>query len=53
MQTWGAVLAEAFKVGTAKLPAYAGVENAEGGFVLLKVTRVVENEKVEIDKRKA
>jgi peptidyl-prolyl cis-trans isomerase D len=49
----GAVLAEAFKAGTAKLPAYAGVENADGGFILLKVTRVVDNDKIEVDKRKA
>ncbi len=49
----GAVLAEAFKADTSKLPAYAGVENAQGGFVLLKITRVVDHEKVEVDKRKA
>ncbi len=49
----GAVLAEAFKAGTAKLPAYAGVENAEGGFLLLKVTRVVDNDKIEADRRTA
>ena len=49
----GVVLAEAFKAGTAKLPVYAGVENAEGGFLLLKVTRIVDADKVEADRRTA
>ena len=49
----GAVLAEAFKAGTANLPAYAGVENAEGGFLLLKVSRVVDSDKIEADRRAA
>jgi len=49
----GAVLAEVFKVDTSKLPAYAGVENAQGGFVLLKITRVVEDDKIDVEKRKA
>ena len=49
----GAVLAEAFRTGAAKLPAYAGIENADGGFILLKITRVVDDDKVEPDRRAA
>ena len=37
----------------AQLPAYVGVENPEGGFVLLKVTRIVEADKIDGEKRKA
>ena len=49
----GPVLAEAFKADVGKLPAYAGTENPQGGFVLLKITRVVEDEVVDVAKRKA
>jgi len=47
------VLAEAFKADVGKLPAYAGTENPQGGFVLLKITRVVDGEAVDVAKRKA
>ena len=49
----GTALAEIFKADGVKLPAYAGVENAQGGFVLLKVTRVVDAETIDAAKRKA
>ncbi len=46
------VLAQVFKADVNKLPAYVGVETEQGGFVLLKITRVVDNEAVDIAKRK-
>ena len=41
------------KADVAKLPAYAGIENAQGGYVLVKITRVVDSEASDIAKRKA
>jgi len=38
------VVRQTFKVDAGKLPAYAGVESAQGGYTLLKVTRVVEGQ---------
>jgi peptidyl-prolyl cis-trans isomerase D len=38
------VARQAFKVDTAKLPAYAGVESPQGGYTLIRVTRVVEGQ---------
>ena len=35
-----------------QVPAYVGVETEQGGFVLLKITRVVDNDAVDIAKRK-
>mgnify|MGYP001436793439 CR=1 FL=1 len=49
----GPLLAEVFKADVAKLPAYAGSENGQGGFVLLKVTRVVDSATVDAAQRKA
>ena len=49
----GPVLLGVFKADVGKLPAYAGIENAQGGFVLLKITRVVEAEAVDVARRKA
>jgi peptidyl-prolyl cis-trans isomerase D len=49
----GPALAEIFKADVGKLPAYAGIGNAQGGFVLLKITRVVEADAVDIARRKA
>jgi peptidyl-prolyl cis-trans isomerase D len=49
----GPMLAEVFKADASKLPAYAGLENAQGGFVLLKITRVVDAGAVDTAKRKA
>lgn len=47
------VMRQVFKADTSKLPAYAGIENPGGGFVLLKVARVIESEKVAPEKQKA
>ncbi len=47
------VLSEVFRIDPARLPAYAGVETGEGKFVVLKVTRVVDDAAIEADKRKA
>ena len=49
----GPALAEVFKVDGGTLPAYAGVENAQGGFMLLKITRVVEAASADPARRKA
>ncbi|MBI2225375.1 MAG: peptidylprolyl isomerase, partial [Betaproteobacteria bacterium] len=49
----GAALAEAFKAYIGRLPAYAGIENPQGGFVLLRITRVVETESADGARRKA
>ena len=49
----GPALAEVFKADASKLPAYAGLENAQGGFVLLKITRVVDAGAVDVARRKA
>lgn len=37
-----AALKEVFKLKGDKLPAFAGVENSQGGFTLIKMTRVIE-----------
>ncbi len=47
------VLIGAFKADVRKLPAYAGIENERGEFVLLKITRVVEAEGVDAARLKA
>jgi peptidyl-prolyl cis-trans isomerase D len=49
----GPALMEIFKADGSKLPAYVGVENAQGGYMLVKVTRVVDTETVDAAKRKA
>jgi len=49
----GPVLVGVFKADVGKLPAYAGIENERGEFVLLKITRVVEAEGVDAARRKA
>ncbi|MDP2706942.1 MAG: peptidylprolyl isomerase, partial [Burkholderiales bacterium] len=49
----GPVLVGVFKADVRKLPAYAGIENERGEFVLLKITRVVEAEGVDAARRKA
>jgi peptidyl-prolyl cis-trans isomerase D len=48
-----AVVRQAFRADAAKLPAYAGVEDPEGGYTILRVTRVVEAEDVPADRREA
>ncbi|MBX9810307.1 MAG: SurA N-terminal domain-containing protein [Burkholderiales bacterium] len=47
------VLRQAFKADAGRLPAYAGADNPGGGFVLLKISRVVEPEKTAADKQTA
>lgn len=47
------VMRQIFRADTGKLPAYAGVENPGGGFILLKIARVVEPEKATPEKQKA
>lgn len=47
------VLRQVFKADTGKLPAYTGVDDPRGGFVLLKISRVVEPGKEAADKQKA
>lgn len=47
------VLKQAFRADTAKLPAYTGVDNPLGGFALIRITRVVEAEKIAPERQKA
>lgn len=47
-----AVLRQAFRVDTAKLPAYAGIDMPNGGYTLIRVSRVVEPEKIDPERRK-
>jgi peptidyl-prolyl cis-trans isomerase D len=47
-----AMVRQAFRVDTAKLPAYVGVENPEGGYTLLRVSRVVPGEDIAPEKRR-
>ncbi|MBI4205978.1 MAG: SurA N-terminal domain-containing protein [Betaproteobacteria bacterium] len=46
------VLKQAFRADTGKLPAYTGLDNPSGGYTLIRVSRVVEPEKVEPERRK-
>ena len=45
-------LRQVFKTDASKLPAYAGVEAPGGGFMLLRVSRVVQNEKTDSAQQK-
>lgn len=47
-----AVLRQAFRADAAKLPAYTGIDNPKGGYTLIRVSRVVDQEKVDADRRK-
>jgi peptidyl-prolyl cis-trans isomerase D len=38
----GQVVREVFKADVTKLPAYTGVEAPEGGYMLLRISRVIE-----------
>jgi len=49
----GPVLVGVFKADVRKLPAYAGIENERSEFVLVKITRVVEAEGVDVARLKA
>ena len=46
------VLKESFKADGSKLPAYAGVEDGQGGFSLIRISRVIVPEKLEPEKQK-
>lgn len=48
-----AALRRLFKMPVGQLPAYAGVEGPQGGYYLLKVTKVVSPEKVPLEKQNA
>jgi peptidyl-prolyl cis-trans isomerase D len=48
-----AAVARAFRVDAAKLPAYTGVEDGRGGYMLIRVSRVVDVEKVPPEQEKA
>ena len=43
---------QAFRVDTVRLPAYAGVEDSSGGYMILRVTKVVPAETIPPEKRK-
>jgi peptidyl-prolyl cis-trans isomerase D len=49
----GPVLAEVFKVDAGALPAYGGIENPQGGYSLVKVSRVINSETIDPAKRKS
>jgi len=46
-----AVMKRLFSTSTSTLPAYAGVEGAQGDYIVLKISRVVEPEKVALEKQ--
>jgi len=46
-----AVLRQAFRADAAKLPAYAGVDTPGGGYALMRITRVVEPEEIDPERR--
>lgn len=47
------IVRQAFRTDVAKLPAYAGVENPQGGYTVLRITRVQEADEVPAEKRQA
>ena len=47
-----AVFKQVIKIDVSKLPAYSGVEDGQGGYALIRVSRVVNPEKIEPDKEK-
>jgi peptidyl-prolyl cis-trans isomerase D len=49
----GPAIAEIFKVDAGKLPAYVGYESPQGGYVLVKITRIVDGESADAARRKA
>jgi peptidyl-prolyl cis-trans isomerase D len=49
----GPAIGEIFKADATKLPAYVGYENPQGGFVLVKITRIVDTDTFDAAKRKA
>ena len=49
----GPAIGEIFRADGAKLPAYVGYENPQGGFVLVKITRILDGDAFDAAKRKA
>ena len=47
------VMQQLFRADASRLPAYVGVENPQSGYLLLRITRVVEPAEVPEDRRKA
>ncbi len=47
------VVRQAFTTDAAKIPAYAGVEDAQGGYTLVRVTRIVDAPELAADRREA
>jgi peptidyl-prolyl cis-trans isomerase D len=47
------VLRQAFRADAGKLPAFAGVDEPGGGYTLIRVTRVIDPEKLDPDRRQA
>jgi len=47
-----AVLRQAFRADTSELPAYAGADLPNGAYALIRVSRVVEPEKIDPERRK-
>ena len=47
------VLKQAFKADSTKLPSYTGIEAPNGGFMLLRITRVIEPEKIDRAQQKS
>jgi len=47
------VLNQVFRAEASKLPAYAGVENPKGGFILIRVSKVVEAGAIDPEKKKS
>ena len=45
------VVRQVFRTDTAKLPAYAGVENPQGGYTLVRITRVVDAQDLTPEKK--
>lgn len=47
-----AVLKQAFRADAAKLPAYTGIDISSGGYTLIRISRVVDPQQVEPERRK-
>ncbi len=47
------VLRQVYKADAAKLPSYTGVESADGGYMLLKITRAIDPDKIDRAQQKS
>lgn len=47
-----AMVRQAFRIDATKLPAYTGVENPEGGYTVLRISRIVPAEAIAPEKRR-